>query len=49
MSTVIQYKYDQRPNQSFSLVELEAKNPVSTSLMAMDMMGLSWIFNKDDE
>ncbi|MCV0392744.1 MAG: hypothetical protein K5790_05545 [Nitrosopumilus sp.] len=48
MSTIIQHKYDQKSNQSFSLVELEAKNPASTSLLAMDMMGLSWIFNKDD-
>lgn len=47
MSTVIQYKYDQKPNPS--LVELEAKNSASTNLLAMDLMGLSWIFNKDDE
>ncbi|NND86510.1 MAG: hypothetical protein HKM23_04135 [Nitrosopumilus sp.] len=49
MSTVIQYKHDQKPSQSFSLVELEAKNPASTSLSGMDLIGLSWIFSKDDE
>lgn len=46
MSTVIQYKYDQKSNPS--LVELESKNSASTSFLAMDLMGLSWIFNDDE-
>lgn len=48
MSTVIQYKHDPTPNQSVSLVEREAKNPVSTSVTALDMMGLSWIFQDEE-
>jgi hypothetical protein len=45
MSTVIQYKYDQKPSQK--LVETEAKNPFST-ITAMDMIGLTWIFKDED-
>ncbi|WP_179371604.1 hypothetical protein [Nitrosopumilus ureiphilus] len=48
MSTVIQYKYDQTPSKSVSLVEREAKNPVSISVSALDMMGLTWIFQDDE-
>lgn len=46
MSTVIQYKHD--PTPSVSLVEREAKNPVSTRITAMDMIGLTWIFKNED-
>ncbi|NNL59290.1 MAG: hypothetical protein HKP31_07515 [Nitrosopumilus sp.] len=48
MSTVIQYKFDQKPSQGI-LVESEAKNPLSTSISAMDLIGLSWIFKKDED
>jgi len=45
MSTVIQYKHD--PSQQI-LVESEAKNPLSASISAMDMIGLTWIFGDED-
>ncbi|WP_182130822.1 hypothetical protein [Nitrosopumilus sp. b3] len=48
MSTVIQYKFDQKPSQEI-LVESEAKNPLSTSISAMDLIGLSWVFKKDED
>jgi len=48
MSTVIQYKYDQKPSQEV-LVESETKSHLSTSITAMDMIGLSWIFKKDED
>jgi len=47
MSTVIQYKHDQIPNKLDSLVECEVKNPLPTSVIAMDMVGLTWIFEED--
>ncbi|MDH5418388.1 MAG: hypothetical protein OEW86_10460 [Nitrosopumilus sp.] len=47
MSTVIQYKHDQIPNKLVSLVECEAENPLPTSsVIAMDMVGLTWIFEE---
>lgn len=48
MSTIIQYKYDKNLDQSFSQEEHEVKNSVSTDVSAMDMMGLTWIFQDDD-
>ncbi len=42
---IIQYKFD-KPSQS--TLESEAKNPLST-VTAMDMIGLSWIFKKDED
>jgi len=47
MSTVLQYKHAQIPNKA-SLIEREAKNPVLTCVTALDMMGLTWIFQEDD-
>ena len=47
MSTVIQYKYDQKPSQQ-TLVGSEAKNPLSTGITATDLIGLSWIFKDED-
>jgi hypothetical protein len=38
----------QKPSQS-SLVGSEAKNPLPASVSEMDMMELSWIFQKDGE
>ncbi|MHA7648200.1 hypothetical protein [Nitrosopumilus sp. S4] len=46
MSVIVQY--EQTPNQSVSLVERETKNPESTSVTALDMIGLTWIFLDDD-
>ncbi|MFB5647199.1 MAG: hypothetical protein ACE5RO_03545 [Candidatus Nitrosomaritimum yanchengensis] len=37
----------QKPNQS-SLAGSEAKNPLPTSVSAMDMIGLSWLFFEED-
>jgi len=48
MSTVIQYKYDQKPSQEV-LVEGETQSRLSTGITAMDMIGLSWIFKKDED
>ncbi|MDH3385957.1 MAG: hypothetical protein OEL77_08090 [Nitrosopumilus sp.] len=48
MSTVLQYKHILNPSES-SLVEREAKNPVLTGFTALDMMGLTWIFQDDEE
>jgi len=49
MSTVVQYKHVQTRNHSVSLVECEAKNPILTSVSALDMMGLTWIFQDDED
>ncbi|EIJ64992.1 hypothetical protein BD31_I0758 [Candidatus Nitrosopumilus salaria BD31] len=46
MSTVLQYKHD--PTPATSLVEREAKNPDSTRITALDMVGLTWILQDDD-
>jgi len=35
--------------KSFSLVGSEAKNPLPTSVIAMDMVGLTWIFQEGDD
>jgi len=48
MSTIIQYKYDKKPDYSFSLEEPKVKNPSSTSVSALDMVGLTWIFQDDE-
>ncbi|MEX0861645.1 hypothetical protein [Nitrosopumilus sp.] len=47
MSTIIQYKYDKNTDQSFSL-EPKVKNPSSTYVSALDMVGLTWIFQDDE-
>jgi len=49
MSTIIQYKYEPTTNQSVSLVEREPENPVSSRITALDMVGLTWIFKKEDD
>jgi len=48
MSTIIQYKYDNNSNQSFSLEEHKVPNPVPTDVTALDMVGLTWIFQDDE-
>jgi hypothetical protein len=48
MSTIIQYKYGKNPDQSFSLEEHEVKNPIPTTVSALDMVGLTWIFQDDE-
>lgn len=48
MSVIVQYEQNQPRNQSVSLVERETKNPDSTSVTALDMVGLTWIFTDDE-
>jgi len=48
MSTVIQYKHDQSPKPSVSLVGSDAKNALPTRITAMDMVGLTWIFQDEE-
>ena len=31
------------------MVESESKKPFSTSILAMDLIGLSWIFKKEED
>jgi len=47
MSTVIQYKHDQTKNQPVS-VGSDAKNALPTRITALDMVGLTWIFQDED-
>ncbi|MDH3360790.1 MAG: hypothetical protein OEL56_05335 [Nitrosopumilus sp.] len=47
MSIVIQHRYDQKPSQE-TLVECETKNLLST-ITAIDMIGLTWIFKKNED
>jgi len=49
MSTLIQYKHELVQNQSFSLVKHESENPISSRITASDMIGLTWIFKKDED
>ncbi|MCV0393419.1 MAG: hypothetical protein K5790_09065 [Nitrosopumilus sp.] len=48
MSVIVQYEQNQTPNQSVFLVDRETKNPESTSITALDMIGLTWIFAADE-
>jgi hypothetical protein len=48
MSTIIQYKYDDDFGQSFSLEQHEVQSRDSTDVTAMDMVGLTWIFQEDE-
>lgn len=48
MSTIIQYKYDKNSNQSFSLEEQEIQRLIPTNVTALDMVGLTWIFQDDE-
>lgn len=43
-----QITVDVQSEQS-ELVGSESKNPFSTSVLAMDLIGLSWIFKKDED
>ena len=49
MSTIIQYKHEPVPNPSVSLVKRESETPISSRITALDMVGLTWIFKKDEE
>lgn len=48
MSTVLQYKNNQTATKSVSLVESDAKNALPTRITALDMVGLTWIFQDED-
>lgn len=49
MSTLIEYKYESVQNQFISLVKHESENPISSRITASDMIGLTWIFKKDED
>ena len=49
MSTLIQCKHEPVPNPSVSLVKHEFENPLSSRITASDMVGLTWIFKKDED
>ncbi|MGY5147494.1 MAG: hypothetical protein ACW9W4_05810 [Candidatus Nitrosopumilus sp. bin_7KS] len=49
MSTLMQYKHEPIQNQSISLVKRESETPISSRITAMDMVGLTWIFKKDED
>lgn len=49
MSTLIQYKHERVSNPSISLVKRESKSPISSRITASDMVGLTWIFKKDED
>ncbi|WP_179362362.1 hypothetical protein [Nitrosopumilus oxyclinae] len=36
-------------SQQSGMVESESKKPFSTSVLAMDLIGLTWIFKKDED
>ncbi len=48
MSTVTQCKNDKDHDQSFSLKEQKGENPGSAGVSALDMAGLTWIFQDDE-
>jgi hypothetical protein len=48
MSTIIQHKHESTPNNA-SLIKHDVENPVSSRITALDMVGLTWIFKKDEE
>ncbi len=47
MSIVLQLKKEQKPTMT-TLVKSDAKNALPPRITAMDMIGLSWIFVKDE-
>ena len=49
MSTLMQYKHELVPNQPISLVKRESENQISSRITASDMVGLTWIFKKDED
>lgn len=49
MSTLMQHKHELVPNPSISLVKRKSKNSISSRITASDMVGLTWIFKKDED
>ena len=45
----MQYKHESVPNPSISPVKHESENPISSRITALDMVGLTWIFKKDED
>lgn len=45
----MQYKHESVSNQSISLVKHESETPISSRITALDMVGLTWIFKKDED
>lgn len=48
MLIILQHKHGQFPTQSVSLAESDAKNALRARITAMDMVGLTWIFQDED-
>ena len=49
MSTLMQCKHEPVSNRSISLVKHESENPISSGIIASDLVGLTWIFEKDED
>ena len=49
MSTLMQSKHEPVTNQSISLVKHKSENPIPSKITASDMVGLTWIFKKDED
>ena len=47
MSTIIQYKHES--DQSHSSLKDKTENSDLTRITALDMVGLTWIFKKDQD
>lgn len=48
MSTLMQHKHVSIQNPS-TVVKCESKNRTSSRITASDMIGLTWIFKKDED
>ena len=48
MSTIIQHKHESTPNKS-SMIKNDVENLVSSRITALDMVGLTWIFKKEED
>jgi hypothetical protein len=49
MSTLMQYKHEPVLNPSVPLVKHESENSISSRITASDVVGLTWIFEKDED
>ena len=48
MSTIIQHKHESTPNKA-SLIKHDVEKPGSSGITALDMVGLTWIFKKEED
>ncbi|WP_179372084.1 hypothetical protein [Nitrosopumilus ureiphilus] len=49
MSTIILYKHNPAPTKTVSLIESDAKNALPIRITATDIVGLTWIFQDNNE